>query len=154
MSDRPEDHSHDELRRRFRHLPAPHLDALSGRYSGAFPQPRAYDLACRWGMAATGLAGWRGKRFEAPAAGASEARVMNLARGDEVKPMLARIDASLHDGAPALVCTYRPDETPPYRWVRDEFRAWDERTLLGLAFLDVPVLRGVGFPFVLRRDGR
>ncbi len=152
MSDRPEDRSHDELRKRFGGLPAPDLDALAGRYSGGFPQPRAYELACRWGMAATGLGGWHGKRFETPGAGATEAHVTNLVRSDEVKPMVARIDSSLHDGAPALVCTYRPDETPPYRWVRDEFRAWDERTLLGLAVLDVPVLRAVGFPFVLRRD--
>lgn len=103
-------------------------------------------------MAATGLSGWRGKRFE-PADGAIEAVVVNLTRDGEVKPMTARIASSLTDGAPALVCTYQPQEMPPYRWIRDEFRAWDERTLLGLAFLDLPLLRGVGFPFVLRPDG-
>ncbi len=153
MSKRPEEHSHGELRRRFRRLPAPELSAVAGDYSGSFPQPGAYELACRYGMAATGLAGWHGKRFEPPGGGAIEARVVNLVRHNEVKPMVARIASSLNDGGPALVCTYRPQETPPYRWIRDEFRGWDERTLVGLAFLDLAVVRGVGFPFVLRRTG-
>jgi hypothetical protein len=43
--------------------------------------------------------------------------------------------------------------SPPYRWFRDEFRPWEDRTLIGLAFLDLAVLRRIGFPFALRRDG-
>lgn len=103
-------------------------------------------------MAATGLAGWHGKRFEPPAAGATEGHVTNLVRQDEVKPMMSRIARSLNDGEPALVCTYDARETPPYRWIVDEFRAWDEQTLLGLAYLNVPGLRQFGFPFVLQRQ--
>jgi hypothetical protein len=147
---RPEDHSHGELRARFQRLPAPGLDAIGGRHDGAFPGPGAYALACRCAMAATGLAGWHGKRFDPPARDAREAHGVNLVHGGEAKPMVARIAPSLTDGRPALVCTYRPQETPPYRWVRDEFRRWDEETLLGLAFLDVPVLPRLGLPFVLR----
>ena len=152
MSTRPEDQSLLELRRRFRRLPAPELTEIAGVYAGSFPPPAAYGLACRSAMAATGLPGWRGKRFAEPAPGATEADVFNLVRrGREVKPLRARIASSFGDGAPALVCTYRPRETPPYRWIRDEFRRWDERTLLALSFLDVPLLRGPGLPFVLRR---
>jgi hypothetical protein len=153
MSGRPEDHSHGELRERFRRLPAPELEAVAGRHAGSFPGPRAYGLACRYGMAATGLAGWHGKRFQAPAPGAREIDVTNLVRDGEAKPMLARMAPSVTDGRPALVCTYRSGESPPYRWVRDEFRRWDERTLLGLAFLDVPVAPRTGLPFVLRCEG-
>ncbi|MDP8969792.1 MAG: hypothetical protein M3N52_04725 [Actinomycetota bacterium] len=153
MSDRPEDRSHRELRARFARLPAPELSAIAGRHAGSFPGPRAYELACRYGMAATGLAGWHGKRFDRPAAGASEAHGVNLVRDGEAKPMVARTGPSLVDGGPTLICTYRPQEAPPYRWVRDEFRPWDEWTLLGLAFLDLPVARRVGLPFVLRRNG-
>ncbi len=153
MSDRPEDHSHGELRERFRRLPAPDLGAIAGRHVGAFPGPRAYELACRYGMAATGLAGWDGKRFEAPGGSPGEGRATNVVRDGDAKPMLARIAPSLTDARPALVCTYRPQETPPLRWVRDELRCWDERTLLGLAFLDLPVARRIGLPFLLRRDG-
>lgn len=152
MPARPEELSLLELRRRFRELPAPALADVAGVYGGAFPRPGAYGLACRYGMAATGLAGWRGKRFAAAAPGAADAQVFNRVRGGrEVKPLLARIDCSLHDARPALVCTYHPRETPPYRWIRDEFRRWDDRTLLALSFLDVPLLRRVGLPFVLRR---
>jgi hypothetical protein len=154
MARRPEEHSHSELRARFRQLPAPGLGAVAGRHAGAFPGPRAYELACRYAIETTGLAGWLGKRFDAPAAGANEADGANLVRDGEAKPMVARIAPSLTDGRPALVCTYRPQEALPYRWVRDEFRRWDERTLLGLAFLDVPGVRRVGFPLVLRRDVR
>jgi hypothetical protein len=153
MARRPEEHSHSELRGRFGQLPAPDLGAVAGRHAGTFPRPRAYELACLYGMAATGLAGWRGKRFDAPAAGASEVHGVNLVRDGEAKPMVARIAASLTDGRPALVCTYRPQEALPYRRIRDELRPWDERTLLGLAFLDLAGLRRIGFPFVLRRDG-
>ena len=153
MSGRPEDHSHGELRARFRRLPAPDLSAIAGRHEGSFPGPHAYALACLRGMAATGMPGWHGKRFAAPARGAGEAHGINLVRDGEAKPMVARIAASIADGRPALVCTYRSDETRPYRWVRDEFRLWEEGTLLGLAFLDLAVLRRTGFPFVLRRRG-
>lgn len=155
MSTHPEDRSLPELRRRFRRLPAPGLAEVAGIYAGSFPRPAAYGRACRSAMAMTGLPAWRGKRFAEPAPGAAEAYVVNLVRGGrEVKPLLARIASSVEDGEPALVCTYRARETPPYRWIRDEFRRWDERTLLALSFLDVPVLRGPGLPFVLRRiDG-
>ena len=154
MSGRPEDHSHGELRGRFRRLPAPELDAIVGRHAGGFPGPLPYQLACRYAMGATGLAGWHGKRFDAPAAAAAgQVHGANLVRDGEAKPMVARIAPSLADGRPALVCTYGPQETRPYRWIRDEFRPWDERTLLGLAFLDLPVSRRVGLPFVLRRTG-
>lgn len=152
VSDRPEDRSHRELRRRFRWLSAPDVGAIAGHYAGSFPRPLAYELACRCVMAATGLSGWQGKRFEPPTAGATAGRVMNLARRDEVKPMVSRIARSLNDGEPALACTYDAREAPPDRWIVDEFRAWDERTLLGLAHLNVPGLRRIGFPFVLRRS--
>ena len=152
MSGRPSELSHRELRARFRGMPAPELSAVVGRYDGAFPGPRGYDVACRYAMALTGLAGWHGKRFGPPVTGAGEAPVVNLVRDGEAKPMLARIAPSLTDGRPAVVCTYRSREAPPYRWVRDEFRRWDERTLLALAFLDLTVVRAIGFPFVLRRN--
>jgi hypothetical protein len=45
-----------------------------------FPGPRAYELACRYDLATTRLAGWHGKRFDAPAAGANEAHGANLVR--------------------------------------------------------------------------
>ena len=152
MSGRPEEHSHSELRECFRRLPAPELGAIVGRLAGAFPGPRAYELACRYGMGATGLAGWHGKRFDPPVAGEREAHGANLVHDGEAKPMVARIAPSAADGRPALVCTYRRQEALPYRWVRDEFRRWDERTLLGMAFLALPVARRLGLPFVLRRD--
>ena len=152
MTDRPEHCSHGELRARFRRLPAPDLDAIAGRHDGAFPGPPGYAVACRRAIGATGLPEWHGKRFDPPRPGADQTHAANLVRDGEAKPMVARIAASLTDGRAALVCTYRVDETPPYRWVRDEFRLWDEHTLLGLAFLDLPVLRSVGFPFVLRRS--
>ncbi len=40
----------------------------------------------------------------------------------------------------------------PWRWVTDELRALDDRTLLGMTRIDLPGLRGLAFPFLLERE--
>ena len=134
-----------ELRRAWSSLPEPALDAMAGTFDGEFagrePLPRILSA----GLALCGMPGWHGKRFDTPERG------INRLVGGTGFPMYAAIDRSWADGHPAIVATYGEHERPPFRWIRDEFRPWDDRTLLGLSFLAAPGLRRLGVPFLLHR---
>ncbi|MDQ3739488.1 MAG: hypothetical protein M3320_01650 [Actinomycetota bacterium] len=128
--------------RAWRDLPEPPLDAMAGTFDGEFVGPvRAFSA----GLAVCGMPGWHGKRFATAGEG------INRLVGGEGFPMYARIGPSWADGRAAIVATYGERERLPFRRIRDEFRAWDERTLLGLSFLDAPGLRRMGTPFLLHR---
>ena len=133
------------LRRKWRELPEPPIDAMQGLFDGEFVGPRPVRSAFANGLALFGMRGWHGKRFDSPANG------INRLRDGTGFPMYARIDASYADGRKAIVATYGDSERPPFRWIRDEFRELDDDTLLGLSFVDAPGLRRVGTPFLLRR---
>ncbi|HEX2088203.1 MAG TPA: hypothetical protein VHF89_21125 [Solirubrobacteraceae bacterium] len=117
---------------------------MAGTFDGELVGPRRVLSA---GLALCGMPGWHGKRFETPERG------MNRLLGGTGFPMYATIGPSRADGRAAIVATYGERERPPFRWVRDEFRAWDDRTLVGLSFLDLPGLRREGMPFLLHRAG-
>jgi hypothetical protein len=130
------------LRRAWPSLPEPSLDAMAGTFDGEFVGPARLLSS---GLAACGMPGWHGKRFDTPSRG------INRLLGGTGFPMFAELGPSWADGRLAIVATYGPRERPPFRWVRDEFRPWDERTLVGLSFLDAPGLRRLGVPFLLHR---
>jgi cholesterol oxidase len=135
------------LRRTWRELPEPPLDAMQGLFDGEFVGPRPLRAAFGNGLALFGMRGWHGKRFDTPTNG------INRLRSGTGFPMYARIEPSYADGRPAIVATYGERERPPFRWIRDEFRELAADTLLGLSFVDAPGLRRIGTPFVLRRVG-
>jgi hypothetical protein len=54
------------------------------------------------------------------------------------------------DGRPALVVSYPPDARFPWPRVRDEFRPFGPRTLLGMTF-GIPLAPPGGTPFLLHR---
>jgi cholesterol oxidase len=133
------------LGRAWRSLPEPALDEMAGTFDGEFVGPGPVPLLLSAGLALCGMPGWHGKRFDTPERG-----INRLAPGTGF-PMFARLDASYADGRTAIVATYGERERAPFRWLRDEFRAYDERTLLGLSFVDAPGLRRAGVPFLLHR---
>jgi hypothetical protein len=133
------------LRRTWRELPEPSLEAMQGTFDGAFAGPRPLRAAFAAGLALFGMRGWHGKRFDTPSTG-----VNRLAHGTGF-PMHARIEPSYDDGRRAIVAVYGDRERPPFRWLRDEFRELDENTLLGLSFVDAPGLKRIGTPFLLHR---
>ena len=45
------------------------------------------------------------------------------------------------DGGPVAALSYGADGPVPWRWVTDELRALDERTLLGMTVINLPLLR-------------
>ena len=115
---------------------------MAGTFDGEFVGPVRLFSA---GLAVCGMPGWHGKRFDTPERG------INRLVGGEDFPMYATLGPSWADGRTTIVATYGDRERAPFRWIRDEFREWDERTLLGLSFLPAPGLRKRGAPFLLHR---
>ena len=133
------------LRRTWRDLPEPPLEAMQGLFDGELAGPKPLAAAYRAGLALFGMRGWHGKRFDTPAIG------INRLKDGTGFPMYARIEPSYADGRRAIVAVYGDRERPPFRWIRDEFRELDGDTLLGLSFVDAPGLRRLGAPFFLHR---
>lgn len=103
-------------------------------------------------IALGGMPGWRGKRF------AADGTAVNLVDDDdnangprEVLPMRVTLEDSWLDGRPAIVCSYGADSPVPWRWVRDEFRAVDDRRLLGLTFVGGTWSKVAAAPLLLTR---
>jgi cholesterol oxidase len=138
------------LRRRWGALPAPPVEALLGTRRAVFVGPRALRAVAPRGLGLLGLPRWFGKRFEATAAGVHGVNLLHDDGGLRAHlEMRADIEASRLDGAPALVVTYEQDAPLPWRHIRDEFRALEDGTLLGMTVLDVPGVRKAGTPFLL-----
>ncbi|WP_121256025.1 hypothetical protein [Nocardioides ferulae] len=107
------------------------------------------------GLGLVGLPRWWGKRFVLAGDGLDGVNLVRPRDGGvlaEVLPMTARVAPSLADGRPALVVSYAADAPRPWRWVRDELRTRPDGTIVGLTFVDLPVLRRLGgTPFLLSR---
>ncbi len=138
----------------FRTLPAPDDTDLRGSFRASFVGPALIRWTARPTLALTGLPGWYGKRF-------LDARNATnlLDRGGTLREHLAMEVTevvSYVDGRPGRALTYPArDGRPaplPWRWVRDEMRRFDERTILAFTFVDRPLVRRIGFPFLLVRE--
>lgn len=104
-----------------------------------------------WGLGLVGLPRWFGKRFRRE--GAAVVGV-NLVRRDgalvETLPMSVGLGVSWADGLPTLVVGYARSAPRPWPWVRDELRAAPDGSLVGMTYVDRPVLRRLGgTPFLL-----
>ncbi|MBB1032082.1 hypothetical protein G6027_14575 [Dietzia sp. SLG310A2-38A2] len=126
-------------------LPAP------GDYLVTYVGPAPLKVIAPRAITMGGMPGWRGKRF------ASDGTAVNLlddGRGSlrEALPMRATLETSWLDGRPTIVCSYGPAGPVPWRWVRDEFRALDDRRLLGLTFVGGPWSRIAAAPLLLTRS--
>jgi hypothetical protein len=81
---------------------------------------------------------WCGKRFHAPAPGATSLDGENLLRSNDGVvgsiPLTVAVGPSREDGLPALIVSYPDDARWPWRNVHDELRPFGEGTLLGLTF--------------------
>lgn len=100
-------------------------------------------------IALGGLPRWHGKQL------LSADEAVNLVRTREGLaprlPMRVSGEVSSLDGARVRALRY--DRSAPWPWprVRDELRAIDGDTWLGMTIIDLPRLRGIGWPFLLRR---
>ncbi|MEH6818996.1 hypothetical protein [Dietzia psychralcaliphila] len=121
-----------------------------GDYLVTFVGPAPLKVIAPRAIAMGGMPGWRGKRF---AAGGTAVNLLDNGRDAvrETLPMRVTLEPSWLDGRPAVVCSYATDGPVPWRWVRDEFRALDERRLLGLTFVGGPWSKAAAAPLLLTR---
>jgi hypothetical protein len=132
----------------FAQLPIPGEQVLRGHFQARFVGPRWLRAAAPPAIALSGLAGWWGKQLD------GFAQAHNLVLRDQTlntsHAMNMSRASSLIDGKPCAQLRYHSGF--PWRWVVDELRVVDEGdTLLGMTLVDVPLLRGLAFPFVLER---
>ncbi|MQW77743.1 hypothetical protein GHK92_17875 [Nocardioides sp. dk4132] len=145
------------LVREWGELPPPDLASLrvevAGDLRASFVRPLTRLAPA--GLGLVGLPHWQGKRFRDAADGRDGLAGANVVRrGDgaleEVLAMRATLGPSLADGRPAVVVAYAADAPRPWRWVRDELRQRPDGTLLGMTWVDAPLLRRLpGTPFLL-----
>lgn len=142
------------LLRSWPRLEAPALDDVIGTLRAEFVRPLRQVAPV--GLGLVGLPRWHGKRFTP--AGPDELAGVNLVRAgggsgalEERLPMRAVPGRGLADGRPAVVVTYAADGPRPWRWVRDELRVGPDGVLVGMSYVDRPLLRRGGLPFLLHR---
>jgi cholesterol oxidase len=133
-------------------LPAPALDDLVGVLRAEFVAPLRHVAPL--GLGLVGLPRWHGKRFAT--SGPGELAGVNLVRArdgsgllEERLPMRAVLGLGVADGLPVVVVSYPVDGPRPWRWVRDELRVGRDGVLVGMSYVDRPLLRRGGLPFLL-----
>lgn len=144
-----------ELKTLFSSLPAPAPAMRRGFFRATFIGPAFIRLTARPTLEITGLPGWQGKTF----LGADDATNILKKGGSTVQHLAMRVTpvTSMVDGKPGVALTYPAQggkpAPMPWRWVRDELRAFDDDTILAMTVVDLPVLRLFAFPFLLTREG-
>lgn len=136
-----------ELKRVFQQARSLDGAQLRGFHAGIPAGPWWFQLGSGPTMALTGFGGWQGKQM------LGQGRAVNLfatATGiDQRFPMTLGRRASWIDGMDTLVLNYPADARAPWRWVTDELRGLPDGRLLGMTFVDRPLIRHTVFPFVL-----
>jgi hypothetical protein len=134
-------------RRVFSMLALPDLSQVSGRWQAEFTGPGWLRWLAPRAIALGGMPGWWGKDFLGGGLGRNlQQRNGVLSNGLPIQYSEA---ASLQDGRPCMAVRYGSTGPVPWRWVVDEFRQLDAGCLLGMTVVDAPLLRQMGFPFLL-----
>ena len=136
------------LKRIFRGAQPIVADQLSGQFKGFPAGPWWFRLGSGPTLGMSGFGGWLGKQF----LGNGKATNLFMAGSETVKrfPMTITVRPSQVDGKDTFVLLYPKDARAPWCWVTDELRMTEDGTILGLTFVDAPLLRYMVFPFVLR----
>lgn len=140
----------DTYREAFEGLAAPPLRGLAGTWRAEFVGPLALRKTAGPGLALLGLPGFWGKEL------GHDGQGINLLTRDGGKertlPMQLRIEPSRIDGRPSVVIHYAEDAPLPWRFVIDELRAVDARTLLAMSLVDRGPFKRAPLPFLLHRE--
>lgn len=133
----------------FKTLSAPEESSRQGFYHACFIGPWWLRISAGPSVALAGLAKWQGKAF------VTSTQAVNIVLvGQQRQPMLSMTCAtkpSRLDQKPALVMSYGRLAPIPWRWVHDEIRQHDDGEWLGVTIIDLPVLRHLAFPFLLKK---
>jgi len=131
-------------------LPAVPASRRQGDWRAVFTGPWWLRLSAAPAIALSGMPGWFGKRFATPETAVNLLRSAEGLR--EVLSMRCEEQPSWHDGRTCSVLLYGRKARLPWRWVRDELRQLDEQHWLCMTYVDLPLLRALGCPFMLVRD--
>lgn len=139
-----------ELKQLFASLPVPDAAMRRGFFRASFVGPFWYRPFGFPSVHLSGLPFWQGKKF---LTADTATNILRKGAGvEEYLGMTVVAAPSLIDGKPGVSLRYGAEAPRPWRWVRDELRAVDERTILGVTVIDLPVLRHFCFPFLLVRE--
>lgn len=138
-----------DLKKLYRDSALPDQTMRHGFFRASFIGPLWIRLSAKPTLNLTGLPHWQGKRFLTE----NSATNVLLQQGRDVDALEMSLEpvTSYVDGSKALAFCYGSNSPRPWRWVRDELRAIDGDTLLGITFVDLPILRNFAFPFLLER---
>ncbi len=130
--------------------PAP-VHLREGFFRACFIGPWWLRASAGPSITLSGLPGWQGKRFLDADTATNVLRAADGGRKEKLR-MQCREGASLVDGRQGVALHYGQDAVLPWRWIVDELRVLNEGTLLGMTVINLPVLRHLAFPFLLRRE--
>lgn len=138
------------IRHFFRELPSDIGKISSGFYRASFIGPWWLRVSAMPSIALSGLKGWQGKQFfDAHNA----TNILKTKQGLVEKLHMRCVQGeSLVDGKWGVALNYGVDAPIPWRWVKDEMRILDEQTFLCMTVIDLPLIRKLSFPFILRRE--
>lgn len=124
------------------------VNELSGFYRGEPAGPWWFRLNSGPTLAMTGFGGWLGKQF------LGEGHAVNMFQRQGATqqhfPMTLARRHSLIDGKDTLVLLYPATARAPWCWVTDELRWASDGSILGMTFVDRPLMKQLVFPFVLK----
>tara|TARA_B100001094_G_C18141841_1_gene778332 strand:+ start:228 stop:683 length:456 start_codon:yes stop_codon:yes gene_type:complete len=137
-----------ELRNTFAQLTVPSPDKLAGAWEGKYIGPFWLRTFAPLAMGLGPLRGWSGKRF---IDNQNAINIVGMGQQQQDKHPMTISKSNGLDTLPVIALKY--DKTLPFPLPRltDEIRMVRDDCLMGMAVLDIPLLRKVGWPFILTR---
>lgn len=128
-------------------LPSPTVVLSEGKFYGQSIGP-VWLVAMGWPLLNFGpMAGWKGKHFY------ENGHVFNVVerKGEEseIVPVSSSIAPYSKGAGNALRLSYPSDSPFPWSRVTDELRLLPDGRYLGITTLDMPLMKGMPYPFVL-----
>jgi len=137
-----------QLKQTFRAGRSVDVHELSGFYPGEAAGPWWFRLGSGPALHFTGFGGWLGKQFLGKGAATN---LFHYNGGSKrLFPMTLGRRPSRLDGKDTLVLLYPATARAPWCWVTDELRWASDGSILGMTFVDRPLIRHMVFPFVLK----
>ncbi len=120
-----------------------------GIYHAVFVGPWWLRVGARWSLPLSGLRGWFGKRIQGGGQAVNLVRRSGSVR--DYCPMQVSAGPSRIDGRTSLLFSYGPEAPGLLRFFQDELRQWDGDHILAFATVNLPLLRLIPLPFMLRK---
>lgn len=121
-----------------------------GFFNASFIGPWWLRLSAMPSIRLSGLPGWQGKLFLDTY---NATNILEINQQQIQRLSMQCIERlSLIDAKQGVVLHYGQAAPIPWRWVVDELRVINDNTFLCMTVVDLPLLRLLSFPFLLRRE--